>query len=325
MRVLFVTPMWPGPQDPDFGSFLVPIVDELRVLGHEVDVVAIDRRTGGPKRHLRLAIDTVRAARRTRPDVVFAHMLFPAGLGALLGARAAGAPLVVMAHGQDVANLDRRALRLATAPVLRGARALIANSRWLAAQIPRPADAIIDCGVDLDAFGPRPRGEDPSPHLLCIGSLTERKNVVALADAFATLGGGQLTFVGDGPLRGALEGREHVRVVGRVPHDEVPGWIARADVVCQPSVSEAFGQALLEGMAMERAVVGTTVGGPPEFVTAEAGELVAPGDRDALAHALGAAIARGTPCPAARAAAAEHDVRRQTARMADVLEAARAR
>ncbi len=322
VRILFVTPMWPGPDDPDFGSFLVPIVRELRLLGHELDVVAIDRRAGGPRRHARLAVETVRAARRTRPDVVFAHMLFPAGAGALLGARAARAPLVVMAHGQDVANLDRRVLRAATAPVLRGARALIANSRWLAARIPRASDAIVDCGVDLDAFAPRPRGDDPAPHFLCIGSLTERKNVVALADAFARFGEGRLTFLGDGPLRPALEGRAGVHVVGRVPHAEVPGWIARADVVCQPSLTEAFGQAALEAMAMERAVVATINGGPVEFVTSQAGVLVDPTDPQALVRALRDAAGRGTPHPAARAAAAEHDVRRQAARMADVLEAA---
>jgi glycosyltransferase involved in cell wall biosynthesis len=221
--------MWPGPDDPDFGSFLVPIVRELERLGHEVELVAITRRAGGPRRHLRLALDTIRAARRTRPDVVFAHMLFPAGLGALVGARLAGAPVVVMAHGQDVANLDRPPLRAATAPVLRWADALIANSRWLAARIPRPPDAVIDCGIDLDAFRPRPRGDGPAPHFLCIGSLTERKNVIALADAFARLGEGRLTFLGDGPLRPALEGRANVELPGRVPHAEVPAWIARAD------------------------------------------------------------------------------------------------
>ena len=126
MRILFVTPMWPGPADPDFGSFLVPIVRELERLGHEVEVVAISRRAGGPRRHLRMAMETIRAARRTRPDVVFAHMLFPAGLAALVGGRLAGAPVVVMAHGQDVANLDRLPLRAATAPVLRWADGLIA-------------------------------------------------------------------------------------------------------------------------------------------------------------------------------------------------------
>src|SRR2546421_5533909 len=152
MRVLFVTPMWPGPQDPDFGSFLVPIVRELRRLGHELEVVAIDRRAGGPERHVQLAVRAVRAARRTRADVVFAHMLFPAGAGGLLAARAARAPLVVMAHGQDVANLSRPLIRAATAPVLHGARALIANSHWLAQRVLRKPRAIIDCGVDLEGF-----------------------------------------------------------------------------------------------------------------------------------------------------------------------------
>ncbi len=235
------------------------------------------------------------------------------------------APLVVMAHGQDVANLDRPLLRAATAPVLRGAQALIANSRWLAARIPRRPDAIVDCGVDLEAFRARPRGDDPAPHFLCIGSLTERKNVVALADAFARIGEGRLTFLGDGPLRPALEGRPDVYLPGRVPHAEVPGWIARADVVCQPSLSEAFGQASLEAMAMERTVVATNSGGPPEFVTPEAGVLVDPTDPDALVAALREAAGRGTPHAAARTAAAEHDVRLQTARMLAVLEAARSR
>jgi glycosyltransferase involved in cell wall biosynthesis len=75
-------------------------------------------------------------------------------------------------------------------------------------------------------------------------------------------------------------------------------------------------------MAMERSVVATTVGGPPEFVTPEAGVLVDPGDTDAIAAALERAAALPSPNPAARAAAAEHDVRRQAARMAAVLERA---
>ena len=53
----------------------------------------------------------MRAARRFRPDVVYAHFLFPTGLAALLAARAAQAPLVVTAHGQDVANLTEYPLR----------------------------------------------------------------------------------------------------------------------------------------------------------------------------------------------------------------------
>jgi glycosyltransferase involved in cell wall biosynthesis len=250
-------------------------------------------------------------------------MLFPAGAGALLAAELGRAPLVVMAHGQDVANLDRPALRAATVPVLRGASAVIANSRWLAARLPRAPDAIIDCGVDLEEFAPRPRGDDASPHFVCVGSLSERKQVVPLANAFARLGEGRLTFVGDGPLRAALEGRPGVRVIGRVAHEEVPAWIARGDVVCQPSLIEPFGQASLEAMAMERAVVATVHGGPAELVTDEVGVLVEPTDQGALAAALSQAASLGTPLPAARQVAAQHDVRRQAVRMAGVLEAAR--
>ena len=58
-----------------------------------------------------------------------------------------------------------------------------------------------------------------------------------------------------------------MHLAGRVPHDEVADWIAACDVLCQPSLAEPFGQAALEGMAMERSVVATTQGGPPEFVT----------------------------------------------------------
>ena len=76
--------------------------------------------------------------------------------------------------------------------------------------------------------------------------MTERKNVLGLARAFETRGEGTLTFLGDGPLRPALEGRRGIRVVGRVAHADVPTWIAACDVLCQPSLVEPFGLATLE-------------------------------------------------------------------------------
>jgi glycosyltransferase involved in cell wall biosynthesis len=329
--------MWPGPDDPDFGAFLVPLTRELEALGHEVDVVAIDRRGGSRVKYARHTRDAIAEARRRRPDVVFAHMLFPAGGTGALAARAARAPLVVMTHGQDVANLGRiPGVTAATRWVVRRSASVIANSRWLAdrlaQRIPaaRPKLEIADCGVDVEVFTPQPAAparaevgwDGDGPAFLCVGSLIERKNVVRLADAFESLGHGRLAFVGDGPLRGALEGRQNVRVTGRIPQTEVPSWIAACDVLCQPSLTEPFGQATLEAMAMERSVVATKVGGPPEFVTPEAGVLVDPTDTRAIAGALERAAGLPSPNPAARAAAAEHDVRRQAGRMAAVLELA---
>ena len=337
MRILLVTQMWPSKANPDLGSFLVPLTRELGELGHEVEVASISRRGGPPTKYLRLTAEARAAARRTDPDVVFAHFLFPAGAAGALAARAADAPLVAMAHGQDIANLGRiPGVTGATRWVLGQAAGVIANSRWLADRLTEkiPAAAgrieVADCGVDLEAFSPRPaepaRSElgwdGDGPAFLCVGSLIERKNVVRLADAFERLGHGRLAFVGDGPLRGALEGRDAVRISGRIPQAEVPGWIAACDVLCQPSLVEPFGQAALEGMAMERSVIATTVGGPPEFVPPEAGVLVEPTDTGAIATALEQAAALPSPNTAARPAAAEHEVGRQAAKMAAVLERA---
>jgi glycosyltransferase involved in cell wall biosynthesis len=337
MRILLVTQMWPSPENPDLGSFLVPMRRELEAQGHEVGVAAISRRGGSPAKYARLAGRAVAAARRMRPEVVFAHFLFPAGAAGVAASLVSRAPLVVMAHGQDVANIGQiTGAASGTRAVLGRARAVIANSRWLAGRledrIPGVAEKldVINCGIDLEAFTPRPQadarrelglGED-DPAFVCVGSLIERKNVVRLADAFGRLDGGQLTFVGDGPLRPALEGRPGVRLTGRIPQADVPRWIAASRVLCQPSLSEPFGQATLEGMAMERSVVATNVGGPPEFVPAEAGVLADPLSEDELAAALEQAAAMPSPNADAREAAREQDVVRQAARMAGVLERA---
>jgi glycosyltransferase involved in cell wall biosynthesis len=323
--------MYPGPDDPDLGVFVANLERELATRGHELERAVIDRRTGGRGRNLDLARDAIRTARRFRPDVVYAHFLVPAGFVAALASRA---PLVVTAHGQDVGNIGSiPGVRTATKYVVRRAAAIIAVSGWLKQQlvsaIPEAAAKtdIVDCGVDLERFAPR-HAEDARDEVqwpahgtsfLCLGALSERKNVLRLASAFERRGEGTLAFVGDGPLRNALEGREGMRVAGRVAHEEVPAWIAACDVLCQPSLIEPFGLATLEAMASARSVVATSVGGPPEFVTPEAGVLVDPRDDSGLVSALSEAAALPRPNLAGRAVAEQHDVRLQAERVEAIL------
>ena len=325
MRILLVSQMYPGPDDPDLGVFVAQLESALAARGHEVERAVLDTRAGGKRRYATLASRAFRAARSFHPDVVYAHFLVPAGLAAGFTSRA---PLVVTAHGRDVRNVGAIAgIRALTRLTVRRASAVIAVSdylrRELEAKVPeaRGKTEVIDSGVDLDRFRVEPAPPD-GPVFLCLGALTERKNVVRLADAFERLGSGTLTFVGDGPLLPRLEGRARVELVPRVVHDEIPARIAGAHVVCQPSLVEPFGQALLEALACGRSVVGTRIGGPPEFVPPEAGVLVDPLDVDALEHALTSAAALPCPNPAARAAAEQHDVKEQARRVEAVLERA---
>jgi glycosyltransferase involved in cell wall biosynthesis len=317
--------MYPGPDDPDLGVFVQQLERELERRGHELERAVIDRRAGGRGRYLGLGRRALAAARRFRPDVVYAHMLVPAGL---VGALASRAPLVVTAHGQDVANIGAvRGIQPATRFVVQRAAAVVAVSdylrRELEAKVPgaRGKVDVVDCGVDLERLRVEPPPEGPT-RFVCIGSLIDRKNVVRLANAFGRVGDGTLTFVGDGPLRRQLEGRSSVTVVGRVPHDEIPSWLARSHVLCQPSLVEPFGLAVLEAMASGRSVVATRFGGPPEFVTAQAGVVVDPTDEDDLARGLAVAAALPRPNAAARRAAEDHDVRRQAERVEAILQRA---
>jgi glycosyltransferase involved in cell wall biosynthesis len=325
VRILLVSQMYPGPDAPDLGVFVAQLERALRERGHEIERAVLDSRAGGKRRYLTLARRTREAARRFRPDVVYAHFLVPTGLVAGL---ASSAPLVVTAHGRDVRNVGAiPGIAALTRRTIRRAAAVIAISdylrRELEAKVPEAMGKtqVIDSGVDLERFTVEPQ-PDGGPRFLCIGALTERKNVVRLADAFERMGEGTLTFLGDGPLRARLEGRHDVELAGAITHDEIPARIGQAHVVCQPSLVEPFGQAALEGMACGRSVVATRIGGPPEFVPPEAGVLVDPFDVAALALALRTAAA--LPCPnlAARAAAERHDVREQARRVEEVLERA---
>ncbi len=331
MKILLVSQMYPGAADPDLGAFVADLEHELIARGHALDRAVVSQRAGGRPRHLALARDTFRAARRFRPDVVYAHFLAPAGLFAALTTRA---PLVVTAHGQDVENARTHALvRAATRLVVRRATTVIAVSEWLRDRLETTVPAargkteVVDCGVNLARFAPRDQTaaratvewDEDGPAFLCVGSLTPRKNVLRLARAFERYGKGSLVFVGDGPLRGALEGRPGIRLAGTVAHEDIPDWIAACDVLCQPSLVEPFGLATLEALACGRPVVATNIGGPPEFVPAGAGVLVDPEDDDALLAALATAAELPRPNATGIEAALAHDVKIQAARIEELL------
>ena len=84
-----------------------------------------------------------------------------------------------------------------------------------------------------------------------------------------------------------------MRFHGELPKEEVARLMRDADLFVLPSLHETFGCVLIEAMASGLPSVATRVGGVPEVLPGEAGELVAPQDPQALA----AAIERGLERP----------------------------
>src|SRR3954453_18951541 len=151
MRILLVSQLYPGPADPDLGTFVRALELALRDRGHELDLAVLDTRSGGKRRYL----DPLRRARpAARPDVVYAHFLVPSGLIAALAGRA---PLVVTAHGRDVRNVgELPGVAAATRGGVRRAFAVVRVSEYLRreleARLPQAAGktSVVSSGVDLE-------------------------------------------------------------------------------------------------------------------------------------------------------------------------------
>jgi glycosyltransferase involved in cell wall biosynthesis len=253
-----------------------------------------------------------------RYDVVHAHWVLPNGPIAALGARAMHRPLVVSLHGSDVFVAERhRWLGWLATSVLRRSHEIIACSTDLAARaralarLPREPE-VLPYGVDPEEFagGNRARwrarsGAGEGEFLAVgLGRLVAKKgfrHLIAAAAAAATEGVPiRVAIAGSGGLRDELEAEakrlgsaERVRFLGSIPHAEVGGLLAAADVVVVPSVRDEQGNVdglpnvLMEALVAGKPAVATAIAGIPEVVRdGESGLLVPAGDSTALAAAL---------------------------------------
>ena len=96
--------------------------------------------------------------------------------------------------------------------------------------------------------------------------------------SFGNLGGQEIQnskflIIGDGPEKENLKLKirnlklqNQVILYGSVPPDEVYKYLAIADVFVRPSRSEGLGNAFLEAMASGVPIIGTPVGGIPDFL-----------------------------------------------------------
>ncbi|HEX2221769.1 MAG TPA: glycosyltransferase [Candidatus Limnocylindria bacterium] len=247
--------------------------------------------------------------RRGEIDLLHAHMYRAEVLGTR-AAVAAGTPVIVATvHSSRTRSSADVALLARLTPWIDH---LIVPSRSIELKVRAEGRtgvrfSIVPNGVDLERFrlgspatALRPELGIPADGVLIgvVARLAAEKGLAYLLDSMPAVvdavPNAWLLIVGEGPLAaelreraGALSppARHRIRFAGR--RDEVSAITAELDIVVLPSLREAQGISLLEGMARARPVVATAVGGIPEVVTDGVdGLLVPPRDPAALADAL---------------------------------------
>ena len=78
-----------------------------------------------------------------------------------------------------------------------------------------------------------------------------------------------------------------VTFVGKKSHDELSALLQASDIFCRPSLSEGLGNSFLESMAAGLPIIGTPVGGIPDFlIDGETGVLCQPRNPESIAAAV---------------------------------------
>lgn len=169
-----------------------------------------------------------------------------------------------------------------------------------------PADRIdvVHDGIDVDKIAHRPatdvHAEYWLPHgvpvIVNVGALVGHKGQKHLVDAMPLVlrevPDAHLIIFGEGELRLPLEKQiKQLNLTKRVLlpgfREDVLSLMKTADLFVMSSLTEGLGSAVLDAMAMGKAVVGTTAGGIPEAVIPyETGLLVEPGHSQDLAGAI---------------------------------------
>ena len=180
------------------------------------------------------------------------------------------------------------------------ADALTVASRFLAERF---GGVLVPHVRDTDAWAPerfdraaaRARlGVGDARVVMFLGTPRSHKGIDDLVEAAAGLDGARLLLVGasaDSAAARRWAGREHVRVVGEIPFDDVPRYLIAADVVAVPqrATTDTIGQVpakLFDAMALGRPIVSTAVSMIPEILEG-CGVLVPPQNPIALRAALG--------------------------------------
>jgi glycosyltransferase involved in cell wall biosynthesis len=204
---------------------------------------------------------------------------------------------------------------------------------------------LVGRGVDTERFAPMWRSRslrqhwgagDEAPVFLAVGRVAAEKNVELAIRAFETVRSerpdARMVVVGDGPARARLEAAHpQVHFAGVRRDGDLAAHYASADVFLFPSLSDTFGNVVMEALASALPVVSFDCAAAAEhLVDGRSGQLVVPGDEAgfiaavrefALAAPQSLAPMRAAAVAAAKRAGWDEVLARFEARLQDTVDA----
>jgi glycosyltransferase involved in cell wall biosynthesis len=261
-----------------------PGIDVLHVRGS-----ALPRYPG-----LRFGLPATRTLRRhwsrQRPDAIYVATEGPLGWSAVRAARRLGIPLVSGFHTRFDRYADHYGIGLLT-PLVRGYLRQF-HQRGAATLVPTDALAqelhimgisnarLLRRAVDTQLFHPCRRDDElraawgvdaATPVVLYVGRLAPEKNLELAVQAFRVIQQrvpqARHVWVGDGPARAALEAAHPDFIFTGVQRGvALARHYASADLFLFPSLSETFGNVIIEAMAAGLPVVAYAEGAAREHL-----------------------------------------------------------
>lgn len=271
-------------------------------------------------------------------DVIDASFFFPDGPAALAMGRRYDVPVSIKARGADIHFWGTQpATRASVLAAGQGADGLLAVSGamrddMVALGMPGDRIRVHHTGVDLERFAPVDRAAAKAsigvdgPLIISVGALIPRKGHDIVVEAMQHVPGATLLIAGSGPEHAALEEvarhagvAARVRLLGSVPHADLPALIAAADVMALASSSEGLANAWVEALACGTPIVITAAGGAGEVVTAASAGRVVARTPAAFAEGINDLLAASLPADEVRAHAARFTWAANTAALRDHL------
>jgi len=214
-----------------------------------------------------------------RPDAAYIATEGPLGASAMHTAHSLGIPVVTGFHTRFHDYAAHYGISL-LAPLVRThllrfhrrAQMTLVPTRALERELTRagiPHVRKLRRGVDTELFTPQRRDpalrrswgvDEDSPVVLCVGRIAAEKGLGLALQAFralqARVPAARMVMVGDGPQRPALaDAYSDVLFTGMKHGSELAAHYASADLFLFPSLTETFGNVVLEAMASGLPVV----------------------------------------------------------------------